>query len=84
MKAGKAIRKSFYKPYHFLNKRGGDSLRCLYEISKSFHLDDFKRELQLWQELALCNDQSAYDEGGRGNTCWILYNNYRSLLRPFM
>ncbi len=64
MKEEKTIRKRFHKPYHFLNKGKEHPLRCLYEIFKSFHLDDFKRELHLWQELALCNDQSAYEEGG--------------------
>lgn len=35
----------------------------LTEIFQNFHLYDFRNEINFWQELALCNDQSAYDEG---------------------
>lgn len=57
-------KKRFHKPQHVLNGGGKDPARRLYGIFKSFHLDDFRTELSLWQQLALSNDQSAYDEGG--------------------
>lgn len=47
-----------------MNKGQEHSLGSLTGIFQNFHLDDFRREINLWQAIALCNDQSAYDEGG--------------------
>lgn len=55
--------KRFQKPYHFLNRLEKQGVLCLSEVFKNFHLDDFRRELNLWLHIALSNDQSAYDEG---------------------
>ena len=63
MKEALATRKRFHKPFHFLNKAGEHPLSRLTEIFQNIHLDDFRQEINLWQELALCSDQSAYDEG---------------------
>lgn len=63
MKEEKMLRKRFSKPYHFLNKAGNHPFQCLAIIFQNFHLDDFRSEIHLWQQLALTNDQSAYDDG---------------------
>jgi hypothetical protein len=56
-------RKRFYKPWHFLSQAGKRPLHILWEIFHTYHLDEMKEELQCWQQLALCNDNSAYEEG---------------------
>ncbi len=56
-------RKRFYKPHHFLPHTKRHPSRCLREIFKNFHLDDFREEINCWQQLALCNNQSAYEDG---------------------
>ncbi len=56
-------RKRFHKPYHFLAKTRKLDIGCLTEIFKNFHLDDFREEINLWQHLALSNNQSAYEDG---------------------
>ncbi|MCW3090490.1 MAG: hypothetical protein JWP81_1559 [Ferruginibacter sp.] len=38
-------------------------MQRLREIFHIFHLDDFRDEITKWQQLALANDQSVYDEG---------------------
>ncbi len=62
MKSNISKRKRFYKPWH-LFKRGKRPLRGLWEVFSNYHLDGLKEELDCWEKLALCNDQSAYDEG---------------------
>jgi hypothetical protein len=62
-KEEKSVRKRFDKTSRFLYKERGQIIDCLPEIFRNFHLDDFREELNLWRELALCNDQSAYDTG---------------------
>lgn len=54
-------RKRFYKPWHFLSLAGNWPLHILWEIFHTYHLDELKEELQCWQQLALCNDNSAYE-----------------------
>jgi hypothetical protein len=83
MKEEKTTRKRFHKPWHFLSKEGAYPLHCLYEIFKSFHLDDFKSELNLWQELALCNDQSAYEEGGAREDLMDFIHGLQKLIEAF-
>lgn len=56
-------RKRFSKPWHFLS-RAGRPRKMLWEIFDHYHLDSLKEEIQSWKQLALCNDNSAYDEGG--------------------
>jgi hypothetical protein len=63
MNEEKTIRKRFYKPYHFLANAGRLDLGCLTEIFKNFHLDDFREEINFWLQLALSNNQSAYEDG---------------------
>ncbi len=63
MNEEKTIRKRFHKPYHFLAKAGKLDMGCLTEIFKNFHLDDFREEINHWQQLALSNNQSAYEDG---------------------
>ncbi|HTN08532.1 MAG TPA: hypothetical protein VL121_17475 [Agriterribacter sp.] len=46
-----------------MNKAGDDPFLCLTAIFDVFHPNDFRREIAFWQQLALANDQSAYDEG---------------------
>lgn len=55
--------KRFYKPYHFLCDTKKHPASCLKEIFKNFHLDDFREEINLWQQLALSNNRSAYEDG---------------------
>lgn len=55
-------RKRFYKPWHFLSQASSRPLHILWEIFHTYHLDELKEELQCWQQLALCNDNSAYEE----------------------
>ncbi len=64
METNTTNRKRFYKPWHFLSQAGKRPLRILWEVFYNYHLDDLKQELQCWQRQALCNDNSAYDEGG--------------------
>lgn len=63
MEANQSTRKRFSKPWHFFSKAGKRPFRGLREVFQNYHLDDLKQEIQRWQQLALCNDQSAYDEG---------------------
>jgi len=56
-------RKRFDKSFSFLFGEGDRTINCLPEIFQNFQLDDFRVELNLWQEMALSNDQSAYDRG---------------------
>jgi hypothetical protein len=83
MKEENTTRKRFHKPHHFLNRGGGHPLHCLYEIFTAFHLDDFRRELHLWQELALSNDQSAYDEGGAREDLLDFIHELQKLVEAF-
>ena len=55
-------RKRFHKPNFFLNKLNKHPLKRLEEIFKIFHLEDFRNEITKWQQLALANEQSVYDE----------------------
>lgn len=64
METSTTSRKRFYKPWHFLSQAGKRPLRILWEVFYTYHLDELKQELQCWQRQALCNDNSAYDEGG--------------------
>ncbi|MBO9595001.1 MAG: hypothetical protein J7599_19005 [Niabella sp.] len=64
METGTTSRKRFYKPWHFLSQAGKRPLRILWEVFDHYHLDELKQELQCWQRCALCNDNSAYSEGG--------------------
>lgn len=63
MEANQSPRKRFNKPWRFFSKAGKPPFRGLREVFQNYHLDDLKQEIQRWQRLALCNDQSAYDEG---------------------
>lgn len=63
METGQPIRKRFDKPWHVLSKAGKGLFHGLREVFQNYHLDDLKQELHHWQQLALCNDQSVYDEG---------------------
>ncbi len=56
-------RKRYSKPHHFFGNAKKHPESCLAEVFKNFHLEDLRREINLWQHLALSNDQSAYDEG---------------------
>lgn len=64
MKGKHSIKKRFHKPYHFLAKAGKNSADLIEELFNNFQVSDFRHELSLWQQLALSNDQSAYDEAG--------------------
>lgn len=52
----------FHKPDHFLTLATASPVRALADIIDTYTLDDLRQELNLWQELALCNDDSAYAE----------------------
>lgn len=57
----KTKRERFWKlSYHLVMEE--PSLSRLPYVFQNFHLHDFREELHLWQRVALCNDQSAYDE----------------------
>ncbi|WP_018631193.1 hypothetical protein [Niabella aurantiaca] len=64
METGTPNRKRFCKPWHFLSQAGKRPLCILWEVFDTYHLDELKQELKCWQRQALCNDNSAYDEGG--------------------
>lgn len=57
------IKRKKYKPYRFCSKIKKHPLRCLHKIFQIFHLDDISADISAWQQLALANDRSAYDEG---------------------
>ncbi|WP_460760957.1 hypothetical protein [Niabella terrae] len=57
-------RKRFYKPLHNIGQTGNRPAYILWEIFCACHLDELTQELQYWQRLALCNDESAYSESG--------------------
>jgi hypothetical protein len=59
----KSARKRFSKPYNFLNKKGEKELASLIEVFQHFHLDEFREEINLWKDLALCDNDNAYGEG---------------------
>ncbi|HRO48292.1 hypothetical protein [Agriterribacter sp.] len=63
MKKDNSINERYHKSYHFLNKAVDDPFLCLTAIFDAFHPNDFRKEITFWQQLALANDQSAYDEG---------------------
>lgn len=63
METNQSTRKRFNKPWHFFRQAGKRPFRGLREVFHNYHLDDLKQEIQRWQQLALCNDQSVYDEG---------------------
>lgn len=63
METDQPIRKRFDKPWHVLSKAGKGLFHGLREVFQNYHLDDLKQELHHWQQLALCNDKSVYDEG---------------------
>jgi len=63
METNQSTRKRFNKPWHFFSQACKRPFRGLREVFQNYHLDDLKQEIQRWQQLALCNDQSAYDEG---------------------
>ena len=57
-------RKRFHKLRRFFNKVKKHPFKSLDEVFQTFHLDDFREEIPYWQQLAMANDQSVYDEGG--------------------
>lgn len=63
MESNQSTRKRFHKPWHFFRLACKRPFRGLREVFQNYHLDDLKQEILHWQQLALCNDQSAYDEG---------------------
>lgn len=63
MKKDKINNERYHKSYHFFSKAGGDPFLCLAGIFDAFPKGDFQKEIVFWQQLALTNDQSAYDEG---------------------
>jgi hypothetical protein len=58
-----AAERKKYKSYRLCNKVKKRPLRSLRKIFEIFHLDDIRADILQWQQLALANDQSAYDEG---------------------
>jgi len=56
-------RRRFEKSSLFQQKGGDQPFNSLQSIFKNFHLDDFREEINSWRDMALCNDQSAYDSG---------------------
>ncbi|NCT74073.1 MAG: hypothetical protein GXC78_06070 [Chitinophagaceae bacterium] len=52
----------FHKPDHFLTLTASSPVKALEDIIETYTLDDLRQELCLWQEFALCNDDSAYTE----------------------
>ncbi len=52
----------FHKPEHFLTLANASPIRALADVIDTYTLDDLRQELCLWQELAFCNDESAYAE----------------------
>ncbi|HRN57965.1 MAG TPA: hypothetical protein PLL71_16010 [Agriterribacter sp.] len=63
MKKSNRIYERYHKSYHFLHKAGEDPFLCLSAIFDTFRPNDLRNEIIFWQQLALANDQSAYDEG---------------------
>lgn len=54
--------KRFSKPSHFLSQAGKHPHTGLREVFCNYGLDELRQELQYWQQLALCNDNSAYED----------------------
>lgn len=63
MKKEQTILERFSKPGHFFNKGGKPSIAGLREAFQNYHLDDLRQELGLWRDMALANENSAYDCG---------------------
>jgi hypothetical protein len=63
MKNVPTSRERFSKPGHFFNKGGRPSVADLREAFQNYHLDDMRQELGLWRDMALANENSAYDCG---------------------
>ncbi|RYE59281.1 MAG: hypothetical protein EOP48_01370 [Sphingobacteriales bacterium] len=63
MKNEKEKRKRFNKPYHFLTRGKNQPAKCLAEVFQHYHLDDFREEIETWEQLALSSGLSIYDEG---------------------
>lgn len=55
-------KRRFYKPWHFLSQAGKHLHTGLREVFCNYNLEELRQELQYWQQLALCNDNSAYRE----------------------
>ncbi|OJY94030.1 MAG: hypothetical protein BGP13_02010 [Sphingobacteriales bacterium 40-81] len=55
-------RKRFRKPFGFLVDSKKKTTHVLHKVFQNCHPQDFNTGLEKWQRLALCNDQSSYDE----------------------
>lgn len=54
--------KRFSKPSHILSQASKHPHAGLREVFCNYGLDELRQELQYWQQLALCNDNSAYED----------------------
>lgn len=63
MEPNSSFRKRFFKQWHIFNRAGKCARDILWEVFHNYHLNDLKEELDSWKELALCNDNSAYEDG---------------------
>jgi len=54
--------KRFFKPSHILSQAGKHPHTGLREVFCNFDLEELRQELQCWQQLALCNNNSAYED----------------------
>ncbi len=63
MKKDSSINERYQKFSPFFYEAGDDPFLCLTAIFNTFHPNDLRKEITFWQQLALANDQSAYDEG---------------------
>lgn len=52
----------FKKNDHFLTLAAISPIQALADVIETYTLDDLRQELIDWQNLALCNDDSAYTE----------------------
>jgi hypothetical protein len=53
----------FHKPERLIDKVNGNPLVCITEAFLIFHLEDICQEIDQWLEIALINNNSAYEEG---------------------
>ncbi len=63
MSVNETMPQRFHKSWHFLNGSNNKPLEGLSDVFNNYHLDEMIRELQLWESLALINDESVYGEG---------------------
>lgn len=78
-----SARQRFDKPLHFFSKAGKQPHKVLREIFQNYELRDLQEGVRLWQQLALANDQSAYEEGAAREDLMDFIQDLQRLIEAF-